>query len=72
MVFFLSNWMLEVCRLMGTKKVNTTTYHPQTETDGPVEQFNRTLMEMLAKTVEKNKAALCPIYRPYQHPALNN
>ena len=49
---FLSNLMTEVCRLMGTKKVNTTAYHPQT--DGLVERFNRTLTDMLAKTVEKN------------------
>ena len=49
---FLSKLMLEVCRLMGTKKVNTTAYHPQT--DGLVERFHRTLTDMLAKTVEKD------------------
>ena len=37
---------------MGTKKVNTTSYHPQT--DGLVERFNRTLISMLAKTVERD------------------
>ena len=42
---FLSKLVLEVCRLMGTKKVNTTAYHPQT--DGLVERFNRTLTDML-------------------------
>ena len=37
---------------MGLRKVNTTAYHPQG--DGLVERFNRTLTEMLSKTVEKN------------------
>ena len=32
--------------------MNTTAYHPQT--DGLVERFNRTLTDMLAKTVEKS------------------
>ena len=49
---FLSKLTLEICQLMGTKKVNTTAYHPQT--DGLVERFNQTLTNMLAKTVEKN------------------
>ena len=49
---FLSNLMQEVCRLMGIKKVNTTAYHPQT--DGLVERYNRTLIDMLAKTVDKS------------------
>ena len=35
---------------MGVKKVNTTAYHPQT--DGLVEHFNRTLIDMLAKTTK--------------------
>ena len=37
---------------MGIKRVNTTAYHPQT--DGLVERFNRTLTDMLAKTVERD------------------
>ena len=49
---FLSKLMNEVYRLMGTHKANTTAYHPQT--DGLVERLNRTLLDMLAKTVEKN------------------
>ena len=49
---FLSNLMQEVCRLMGIKKVNTTAHHPQT--DGLVERYNRTLIDMLAKTVDKS------------------
>ena len=43
--------MSDVCKLMGIHKLNTTAYHPQT--DGLVERFNRTLTDMLAKTVEK-------------------
>ena len=39
--------MLELCKLTGMKKINTTAYHPQT--DGLVENFNRTLQGMLAK-----------------------
>lgn len=46
--------MLEVYRLMGVKKVNTTAYYPQT--DGLVERFNQTLTDMLAKTVEAHGA----------------
>lgn len=48
---FLSELMHEVCSLMGIHKVNTTAYHPQT--DGLVERFNRTLIDMLAKTVDR-------------------
>ena len=47
---FLSGLMQEVYSLMGIHKANTTAYHPQT--DGLVERFNRTLIDMLAKTVE--------------------
>ena len=46
---FLSKVFLGVCAVLGTKKVNTTAYHPQT--DVLVERFNRTLIDMLAKRV---------------------
>ena len=49
---FLSGLLKEVERVLGYKKVNTTAYHPQT--DGLVERFNRTLISMLAKTVERD------------------
>ena len=39
-----------MCQLLGIHRVNTTAYHPQT--DGLVEWFNRTLIDMLAKRVE--------------------
>jgi len=48
---FLSGLMSEVQGLLGTHRVNTTAYHPQT--DGLVERFNRTLTTMLAKTTEQ-------------------
>ena len=47
----LSNLMLDICDIMGMKKVNTTAYHPQT--DGLVENFNRTLRAMIAKHAKK-------------------
>ena len=40
--------MSKVCELLGVQKINTSGYHPQT--DGPVERFNRTLVEMLSKS----------------------
>ena len=43
----LSHLMLDVCRLLGIEKVNTTSYHP--ECDGMIERFNRTLKNMLRK-----------------------
>ena len=49
---FLSQLMMEVCRVLGVKKVNTTAYHPQT--DGLVERFNCILINMLAKRVERH------------------
>ena len=48
---FLSKVMCEVYQLLGVHKLNTTAYHPRT--DGLVERFNRTLTNMLAKTVEQ-------------------
>jgi len=50
---FLSRLMMEICNLLGVKKINTTAYHPQT--NGLTERFNRMLTDMLAKRVEKNR-----------------
>ena len=41
----------EMCRLLGVVKTQITTYHSQS--DGLVEQLNRTLLEMLATAVEE-------------------
>ena len=49
---FLSHLLMEICELLGVEKLNTTTYHPQT--DGLAEWFNRTLTDMLAKKVEQS------------------
>ena len=49
---FLSKIMMEVYKLLGTHKVNTTAYHPQG--DGLVERMNRSLLNMLSKSAESN------------------
>ena len=46
---FLSKLLLGICECIGVKKVNTSAYHPQS--DGLVERFNRTLTDMLVKSV---------------------
>ena len=43
----LSHLMMDLCTMLGIKKLNTTAYHP--ECDGMVERFNRTLTSMLRK-----------------------
>ena len=43
----LSHLMGDVCKLLGVKKLNTTSYHPAC--DGLVELFNRTLKTALCK-----------------------
>ena len=47
----LAHLMKDVCRLLGTKKLNTTAYHPQC--DGMVERFNHTLKAMLREHATK-------------------
>lgn len=42
---FMARFFTEVCRIMGTKNVYTTTYHPQC--NGQVERFNRTILSAL-------------------------
>lgn len=48
---FLSTLVQEVCKLLGTTKVNTSGYHPQC--DGLVEKFNSRLINMWSKSVDK-------------------
>ena len=43
----LSHLMMDVCKLLGIRKLNTTAYHPQC--NGMVEKFNRTLKTALRK-----------------------
>ena len=49
---FFSKLMYELYRLLGVRKVNSSAYHPRT--DGMVERFNRTLLDMLAKTARQD------------------
>ncbi len=46
---FESNLMKEVCQVLGIMKTRTTPFHPQS--DGLVERFNRTLLQMLSTAV---------------------
>ena len=50
---FLSKLVAEVCKVFQIHKVNTSSYHPQT--DGPVERFNSTLCQSLSTYVAKNQ-----------------
>eukprot|EP00795_Rhopilema_esculentum_P005471 gene5471-biopygen457 len=50
---FLSSIVNEVCKIMNTRKLNTTAYHPQT--DGLVERFNGTLAEGLSMYVSSHQ-----------------
>jgi len=46
---FLSTLIQEVCQLLGVK-INTCSYHPQT--DGLVEKFNSNVISMIAKSCD--------------------
>ena len=50
---FLSKVVAEVCKIFQIQKVNTSSYHPQT--DGLVERFNSTLCQSLSTYVSKNQ-----------------
>ena len=50
---FLSKIVEEVCNLFQNQKINTSSYHPQT--DGLVERFNSTLCQSLSTYVSKNQ-----------------
>ena len=50
---FFANLMMELYQLLGVQKLNSTAYHPQS--DGLVERFNRTLLNMLAKSAADDR-----------------
>jgi len=50
---FLSKVVAEVCKIFQIQKVNTSSYHPQT--NGLVERFNSTLCQSLSMYVSKNQ-----------------
>lgn len=49
---FLSNLFSKVCKLLKSKKIQTTAYHPQT--NGQLERSHRTLAEYLRNFIEKD------------------
>ena len=49
---FLSELEQDVCKLLPIKKINTSGYHPQT--DGLVEKFNSTLINMISKVAQSS------------------
>ncbi|CAK1595092.1 unnamed protein product [Parnassius mnemosyne] len=53
----------ETCRVMGTHKTRTTSYHPQS--DGMVARFNQTLERYLAKVVKNGKETGTGIYNRF-------
>ena len=50
---FLSKLVMEVCRLINTKKVNTTAFHPQT--NAIVERFNGTVAHAISMFVSSDQ-----------------
>ena len=51
---FMSEVVAEVCKYFGTKKINSTSYRPQT--NGFTERFNRTICEMLSSYVNDRQS----------------
>ena len=57
---FESSLIKELCRTLGINKTRTLPYHPQS--DGMVERFNRTLLNMLSITTDENVQNWTPYY----------
>ena len=56
---FESDLIKEICKLLDIKKTRTSAYHPQS--DGMIERFNRTLLNMLSTALEKNLDSQLPV-----------
>ncbi len=70
---FESHLIAEVCSILQIQKSRTTPYHPQS--DGLVERFNRTLLDMLATTSKEHPfqwedhiRKVCMAYNTSVHP----
>jgi len=50
---FASLFFQGVCNLMGIRNLYTSTYHPQT--NGQVERFNKTLVDMVMHYIEDHQ-----------------
>lgn len=69
---FESELVAEVCKLLGIHKTRTSPYHPQS--DGMIERFNRTMLNMLATAAsehpfdwEEHLRPLCLAYNTSVH-----
>ena len=56
---FESNLFSEICKLLGVSKTRTTPYHPQS--DGLVERFNHTLLNMLSIAAQRDWDVQLPL-----------
>ncbi|KAL7866054.1 hypothetical protein SRHO_G00113010 [Serrasalmus rhombeus] len=61
---FESRTIRELCQVASIHKVRTTPYHPR---DNPVEQFNRTLLDILGTLQDKDKTCWRDHVRPLVH-----
>ena len=73
---FESTLLKEVCKLLGIVKTRNTPYHPQS--DGLVERFNRTLLNLLSLAASENEQEwdlhlpmVMPAYRTSVHMSSN-
>ena len=49
---FESELLSHLCKILNIEKTRTTSYHPQS--DGLIERFNQTLVQMLATCIEQH------------------
>ena len=61
---FLSDLIMEMCSILGIKKLNMSGYHPQC--DGLVEKFNSTLFAMMSKCLDGMGSTVISLIVAYQ------